>query len=662
MFKKLALFIEKNQVKILWLAMAGYFLIFTAISFFKYFDFAYNGLDLAIYNQVFWNSVHGDLFGFTIHPQSYLGDHFELFIIALLPFYYLFQSPLALLILQALALALPAWPLYLIAKKYLSGIWPLGVALFWLLNPLAQNANVFEFHILPFALFFLFFAVYFYLKKKFKLFLVFCLMSLLVREDVSLVILMFTPLALFEKRSLKWILWPMVLGLGWFYLAIKAIDYFTPAGTYKFAYYYGWLGNNLPEMARNFFLRPLSSLRRVFTLNNIVFALALFVPAGFINLIQPKYLLLALPAFAQIILGGSGNSVVALKIHYTSLILPGLFLALIFGLKKITETDEKNSFLAKYRQIILLILTAGAIYGFWTMGPAIGSLKKIITYSGRGQIREIKNEFLNYAEPTDKILASYEFLTKASSRAYIYALHYVFQGKKQFSDLDYNLPEDVNVLLIDHDDFLKYDLTANLDDVGPIDYNTGDNRVRDLLEKKNFSAEKLVDTLVFYGQNSGNAVKLYELNPSGRPKNRHNVKLGAELEFLGSSDWDYPDQDLFEKYNLLPVSLYFSALKTPQYNYNFKIIVKDEAGGIIHEKSYPLAYGLYPTKEWKPGEIIKINYAFLLPEKINFADKKNSLWLEIEAGKGYITLDGWGQAQPKSIISKKLTPIIEITF
>src|SRR4030042_6270726 len=106
----------KNQ-KILWWAIIVYFVIFSAICIWKYFQFGYNGLDLAIFNQVFYNSASGNLFHFTIHPQSYLGDHFEPVLLLILPFYYFFQHPISLLVLQTLILALTAWPIYLIAKK-----------------------------------------------------------------------------------------------------------------------------------------------------------------------------------------------------------------------------------------------------------------------------------------------------------------------------------------------------------------------------------------------------------------------------------------------------------------------------------------------------------------------------------------------------------------
>ena len=90
--------------------------LFSLISGWKYFNFGYNAMDLAIINQVFYNSSLGNWLASSIHPPSYLGDHFTPIILILLPFYWLFKHPITLLILQTAALGASSWPIFLIAK------------------------------------------------------------------------------------------------------------------------------------------------------------------------------------------------------------------------------------------------------------------------------------------------------------------------------------------------------------------------------------------------------------------------------------------------------------------------------------------------------------------------------------------------------------------
>ena len=108
---KIKQLVEKKVSTILILLIGLYIIVFISISLWKYYNFGYNAIDLAIFNQVFYNTSIGDVFAMTIHPHSYLGDHFGLIILLLTPIYMLFRSPVVLLILQTIIIALSAWPL-----------------------------------------------------------------------------------------------------------------------------------------------------------------------------------------------------------------------------------------------------------------------------------------------------------------------------------------------------------------------------------------------------------------------------------------------------------------------------------------------------------------------------------------------------------------------
>jgi hypothetical protein len=43
-------------------------------------------------------------------------------------------------------------------------------------------------------------------------------------------------------------------------------------------------------------------------------------------------------------------------------------------------------------------------------------------------------------------------------------------------------------------------------------------------------------------------------------------------------------------------------------NYNLEVSWLDKKSKIIHQEIYPLGWGLYPTKEWVPGQIVKTNF------------------------------------------------------
>ena len=85
-------------------------------------------------------------------PHSYFSDHFSPVYLLLMPFYLLFPQPATLLVLQTLALAAGALPIYLLAREKLApGFTRIGwVLAYFLFLPLAF-INLFDFHELTFA-------------------------------------------------------------------------------------------------------------------------------------------------------------------------------------------------------------------------------------------------------------------------------------------------------------------------------------------------------------------------------------------------------------------------------------------------------------------------------------------------------------------------------
>ncbi|MBU1037115.1 DUF2079 domain-containing protein [Patescibacteria group bacterium] len=649
------IFLKKHSKKILWLGIFLYFSIFCGICIWKYSQFGYNGLDLAIFNQVYSNSTVGQLFQFTIHPQSYLGDHLALIIIPLLPLYYFFRHPLCLLIMQTLIIALTAWPIYKISQKLFAGLWPLFFSLAWLFNPFTQNINIFEFHHLPFAVFLIFWAFYFYQNKRFTYFILFTVLSLMVREDVALVMVMFPILALLEKRGIKWIIWPGLISLGWFFVAIKIISYFSPESQYKFLYYYSWLGQSWTEIIINTFAHPLLVLKHLATWHNLMFTLGLMLP--FAYLLKIRYLLLGFLIYLQLIFGGSSNSTIILSLHYSALLLPALFIAFIYFIKNITKLSPQNKlklFLGREKLLTVSIITIAIIYSCLTLGPLPAVIKNLVKPTKTIEITNAKKEFLQTVSVKNSVVTTYEFLAPLSNRSDIYSLHYAFIGKQQFSDVNYTLPENLDVMLIDFDDFLTYELQFPNIKAWQQYYQDGDNNIRKLIKERDFKVTKVFDSLVLMEKDKDLDIILYErgnnFNNIQHPKK---INLDNKINFLGWND----NQSISDQ-NLKSFSFYWQATKKLEENYQLKLILKDENDQIIYEKIYALAYGLCPTTEWQTNEVIKTNYWFYTPQKI--ANLSYKIELELVELKGFLKLDGLRSVIPIITKENKLTPHIKL--
>lgn len=129
----LSKFIAKPGLK---LAVIGAIVFFILALFFglnRHFTF-YSSYDQGIFNQVFWNGIHGRFFQSSLSsqlstnvvhaneiPEVYYhrsGQHFTPALLLWLPLYAIFPNPATLTVLQVSLVTAAGLVLYLLAKEY----------------------------------------------------------------------------------------------------------------------------------------------------------------------------------------------------------------------------------------------------------------------------------------------------------------------------------------------------------------------------------------------------------------------------------------------------------------------------------------------------------------------------------------------------------------
>ncbi len=217
----------KKPVRILGVIILSYFIIFTLVNIYRFNNSCFfNPQDFAIYNQTFWNTIQGRLFENSTYGSNF-ACHNSPFYFLLVPFYFLFPHPLTLSILKTLLLSLSVIPFYLILKDiFKENISCLFLGLSFLFFPFLVSQNFTPPHEISFLPFFLLFTYYFFRKNKFLPFLIFLILSLSIKENVSLIAIMFGLYSLFCKRTLRWVLSPILLGTIWGILSLFIILHF----------------------------------------------------------------------------------------------------------------------------------------------------------------------------------------------------------------------------------------------------------------------------------------------------------------------------------------------------------------------------------------------------------------------------------------------------
>ena len=312
---------------------------------------------------------------------------------------------------------------------------------FYLLNPLVHNINLFEFHLLPFSLIFLFSAAYFYIKssqelivnshKSFIAFLFLFFGRFYARRHTAYCF-MFGILALIERRRWYWVVGPMILAGWWFILSMGIISAFNIDGRYKFIAYYGWL----------FQTSPIQFITHIFgkTDNWIMFFGFLFVFL-FIPLLRSRFLILLSRLFYNLHWWASA---VARWFgpFITRLIFTCVIFIKYFGTKRLINQSGAGYFKSKFygfifedRGLLIMIFTLAMIGLIIIFGP----LGNFIPYISGDNKRLVNNQetraqkaLINMIPNQSNAMFSSSYLPMRPANDNS-ALFWVFKGFKQFS-------------------------------------------------------------------------------------------------------------------------------------------------------------------------------------------------------------------------------------
>lgn len=327
---KFLIWLERHAVRFLWAGVAVYFLVFVALAFLAYARFKGFHSDLGQYNQTLWASLRGRIFWSTLEetsPDSYLGTHISPFLLLLLPFYALRQSPLTYLFLRSLALSLAAVPLFYCVRRISgSAIAGLVLAGAFLLHPEIVSQHFTAGYEVVFVAAFFFSAFYFFIEKRFGWFMFFLVMVLAVREDFIPAALIFAAYALIKRRSAVWILTPLALFIVWEVVANLIFN--AVIVHYGFNLYYGHFGASPWQMAKTILTHPIYALEEIRRYHSS-YLYNLFLPAGMVLPLASAAILFALPSLALTLARGQDISAASGGIsHYSVLVVAALWLAL----------------------------------------------------------------------------------------------------------------------------------------------------------------------------------------------------------------------------------------------------------------------------------------------------------------------------------------------
>jgi uncharacterized membrane protein len=344
--------------------------------------------DLGQIDQAIWNTSQGrfvqEVKGEQISTR--LSDHVEPIFAPVALVFWLWDDVRALLILQVLAVALGAWPVFQIAWLRLGLRWgreqgagrsgqpasraatyqalaALAFVVAYLLYPPLQASLMADFHALPLAAPLLLLAFLFSERQQWGRFILAALLVATVQEGMALLTVTLGLYALGRGLWLRRRLaatqraptrWPvlagaiiLLAGLAWFYIAAFVIIPAQAAVAYglsesPYVARFGALGNSFGEVVRTMFTRPGQVLRVVMEPLRLGYLLQLLAPVGFLALFAPEILLIGLPLLLANLLSGFPFQYSGL-LHYSAPLAAFAIMGAIVGSQRLRRLGRRIS-------------------------------------------------------------------------------------------------------------------------------------------------------------------------------------------------------------------------------------------------------------------------------------------------------------------------------
>lgn len=352
--------------------------------------------DVSEFNQAMWNTAKGSFFkasGLNLSVEAILSQknfnvlasHWNVLILFSSLFYLILPHLASFIIAHCLSLGLSSTVVFLIAKEMLSEKKFLPLLILFIYSQYYVLTSIAYFlHPLSFSMLFLFLTLYFYIKDDFKFMVLFSIISIFGREEISLLIALLGLVSFFIPKRRKYSLFLFVLGILAFVI-IKAImaALFTPYEEWRSIYdfikgHYGYLGDSFWDKIRNIFVHPSLIIQNISQPQKTMLYRDVFGLLSYLPFLSPLYLFPAMLIFVGLMLSVNPTmGVLDLQPWYYCLMLPFILLALIGAVEKIYNIDKfskiklpNNKLIAKiakfrivrFLSVILILLLLFNIY------------------------------------------------------------------------------------------------------------------------------------------------------------------------------------------------------------------------------------------------------------------------------------------------------------
>lgn len=342
------------------LAVASvYAAAFSALSIARHLAFHTQTWDLGIFEQSFWNTLHGQVMFNNFENANHLAVHFSPLLFLLVPFYAIAPGPAALLIMQSVAVGSAVIPLYLLAVRRLDRKTAWVIVAGYLLFPPLHWLNLFDFHEVAFAIpAFLWALTLLDRGRMLGAAIALAIASSTAENMVLAAAGVGLYLALSQKRHRRFGAVVLVSCLVYFVLIAKIFMPSLGGKIYRLDRYAN-LGSTPQAIARTVLTQPGTIWETITQPAKLRYLGRLFLPLAFLPLTAPATLIMLIPGLSQNLLTDYGPQFEN-SYQYDAILIPFLFFGTFVGWRVIAQRMVRQ--LRVWRYIALGVSCAAFLW------------------------------------------------------------------------------------------------------------------------------------------------------------------------------------------------------------------------------------------------------------------------------------------------------------
>lgn len=615
-------------VAILIALIIAYTAVFSFVAYAKYRSFSFYDVDLAVINQAFWNASRGGIVPASPGQATILnGGHVELIILLLTPIYAAFPSPLTLLFLQSLALAVGAWPLYLLGRELVKPAIGLLFAVCYLIYPALNWVNLFEFHTIALATPLILWMFYFYVRKNWPAYCLFVILALSCREDVAIPVFAMGIFALIRGRGgmpdekgsgLKWGLLVLFSSVIWFVLCIKFIQPYFMLLEYRNAetakgglLFFGWLGDSLSEILRTLAVRPGYVLGGIVIKAKMLYLLHLLAPVTFLPLFSPAGMVMTLLSLSEGLLSQRIPHY-TIRYQYTSIVTPIVFIAAIYGIRNIFKIKA----LARRESSVYMIVLIVSLFSAWFLGPLPGLPREIKSWRFTEE-DAVRQKMVDAIQKDAAACTTFRFSAKLSMRPMLFHFYHIYAQSQHtgFGIYASEAQRCSKYLILDFDDPLTF-----------YDFYThgGDADIYRFLTGGNWELVEAVNSLALFKRGERPQLGLVRTADCREAAHMVDVTPVADIKLCGYT----LKKGMALGEHIIALDVYCQRLRASSANYFIAArFTSRRDPGYSFEQVLFAPFRIYPSSRWRDGEVVVQRCNILIPRRAPYGEYDMKLTL-----------------------------------